>query len=144
MSRTRQVAATEEGAEEATGAKDLDDPVERAEWLEDVLCETFEMDREDARRVSGLVIDQFGAKDEVLDDEIPNDVRSVFYTLESERILTFRRIEYEGEDGMTKRGFFWRFHPDRAVGDDTADGEGDSESIYDDLPEDVWSRSAAA
>jgi hypothetical protein len=141
MSRTRHVAAEDE---DAASAANLDDPVERAEWLEEKLCEIFEMPAEDARRISGLVIDQFGSKDEVLDDQIPKEVRSVFYTLESERILTFRRIEYEGEDGMTKRGFFWCFHPDQTEEETAAEEETQSESVYDELDEDVWSRGAAA
>lgn len=144
MSRTRSVAAGEDARLEEIDAADLDDPVERAEWLEAVLCEAFEMDAEDARRISGLVIDQFGDKDELLDDEIPNDIRSVFYTLESKRILTFRRIEYEGEEGATLRGFYWRFNPD--VNFDLGDGEASSEEedVYDQLPEDCWERDAAA
>jgi hypothetical protein len=144
MSRTRSVAASEEGSADET-AIDFDDPVERAEWLEAVLQETFEMDAEDARRVSGLVIDQFGDKDEVLDDEIPNEVRSVFYTLESKRILTFRRIEYEGEDGMRKRGFFWQFHPEGAPSPNAQDAQSEEDAgVYENLPEDCWDRGAAA
>lgn len=123
----------------------FDDAVQRAQWLEKVLCFTFDMPREDAKMISGCVIEQFGDKDEVLDDEIPNDVRSVFYTLEAKRILTFRRIEYEDEDGRTLRGFFWRFHGDWEPPEGALpEAEGDSDSVYDELPEDCWDRNAAA
>jgi hypothetical protein len=121
----------------------FDDPVKRAEWLEHVLRCTFEMEPRDAKLVTGLVIEHFGSKDEVLDDEIPNDVRSVFYTLESKRILTFRRIEYEGEDGATLRGFYWQFHSDWEPPRD-GDAEGEDGDVYDQLPEDCWNRGAAA
>lgn len=145
MSRTRSVAANAEGSADEPSSVDFDDPVERAEWLERVLQETFEMDAEDARRVSGLVIDQFGDKKEVLDDQIPNEVRSVFYTLESKRILTFRRIEYEGEDGMRKRGFFWRFHPEGVEARLEEDTPAQEEAgVYENLPEDCWDRDGAA
>lgn len=147
-----QTAGAETVVEEARGGPPItadptsfDDAVERAQWLEKVLCCTFEMDREDAKMIVGCVIEQFGDKDEILDDEIPNDVRSVFYTLEAKRILTFRRIEYESEDGATLRGFFWRFHedwepPEGALPDD----DGDQDNVYDALPEDCWERDAAA
>ncbi|PSG97942.1 hypothetical protein BRD56_02840 [Thermoplasmatales archaeon SW_10_69_26] len=146
MSRTRSLAAEERSAEETdtVTAADLDDPVERAEWLQTVLQRTFEMDEEDARRISGLVVDQFGAKDEVLDDEVPKEVRSVFYTLESKRILTFRRIEYEGEDGMRKRGFFWQFHPEGVEAElETEAADDEDAGVYDNLPEDCWDRGDA-
>ncbi len=120
----------------------FEDPVTRAQWLEKVLVCTFEMDPQDARLVSGLVIEHFGDKDEVLDDEIPNDVRSVFYTLEAKRILTFRRIEYENEDGATLRGFYWRFHSEW---EPPEDGQNDDDAnVYDKLPEDCWERAAAS
>lgn len=122
----------------------FDDAVERAEWLEKVLRCTFEMEAQDAKMIAGCVIEQFGDKDEILDDEIPNDVRSVFYTLEAKRILTFRRIEYESEDGATLRGFFWRFHEDWEPPEGALGGDEDQENVYEALPEDCWSRDAAA
>ncbi len=123
----------------------LDDPVARAEWLETLLTETFDMDEEDARMICGIVLEQFGDKKEILDDEIPTTVRSVFYTLEAKRILTFRRIEYESEDGMTLRGFFWRFHPKAGLRpDQEPEKEMDDLSVYEKLPSDCWERPAAS
>lgn len=124
----------------------LNDPIKRAEWLEGALCRQLDMDAEDARMITGVVIDQFGAKKELLDDELDSDVRSIFYTLENKRILTFRRIEYENEDGMTLRGFFWRFHPDGVREDlqEARETDGcDDGDVYDNLPSDCWERSAS-
>lgn len=122
----------------------FDDPVERALWLEKVLCTSLDMDRDDAKMICGLVIDHFGDKDEVLDEQLPNQVRSVFYTLEKKRILTFRRIEYQNEEGQTLRGFFWRFHEDWQPPEDALTDGDDGDNVYDELPEDCWDRSAAA
>ncbi len=141
---TQTMDETVQGPPISADPTDFDDPVQRARWLEKVLRCTFEMDAQDAKLVSGLVIEHFGDKDEVLDDEIPNDVRSVFYTLEAKRILTFRRIEYEGEDGATLRGFYWRFHSDWEPPEGALDEAGDEDSVYENLPEDCWSRDAAA
>lgn len=122
----------------------FDDPVKRAEWLEKVLRCSFDMDPEDARMICGVVVEQFGDKDEILDDELPNEVRSIFYTLESKRILTFRRIEYEGEEGATLRGFFWRFHSDWEPPEEALPDDEEDDDVYESLPEDCWSRDAAA
>lgn len=158
-SSSMQTANTEAAHSDAHGTPELDadptafdDPVERAEWLEAVLCRSLDMDPEDAKMICGLVLDHFGEKDEVLDDELPNEVRSVFYTLEKKRILTFRRIEYEDEDGRTLRGFFWRFHSDWQPPEDgeidTSDMDAvlDQEhgAVYEQLPEDCWTREAAS
>ncbi|MDX1611880.1 MAG: hypothetical protein R3185_05885, partial [Candidatus Thermoplasmatota archaeon] len=91
-----------------------------------------------------VVLEQFGQKNEVLDDELPTDIRSIFYTLEAKRILTFRRIEYEGEDGMTLRGFFWRFHVDRIERDlNASDAAQEDLNVYEELPKSCWQRQAA-
>lgn len=117
--------------------------VDRAAWLEKVLTDSFGMDTEDARVICGVVIEQFGAKEELLDDELPTDVRSIFYTLEAKRILTFRRIEYKGEEGETRRGFFWRFNVTRAEAllDEETDPQGDDD-LYASLPADCWERAS--
>lgn len=140
------VASTAVRGENRAGARRADeilsDPVKRADWLEGALCRQLDMDEEDARMITGVVLDQFGSKQELLDDELDSDVRSIFYTLETKRILTFRRIEYENEDGMTLRGFFWRFNP-AGVREDLEEarenGAGD-DGVYEKLPSDCWER----
>ncbi len=135
----------ETGTDDRCAEEILKDPIKRAEWLEGALCRQLDMDAEDARMITGVVLEQFGAKQELLDDELDSDVRSIFYTLENKRILTFRRIEYESEDGMTLRGFFWRFHPD-GVREDLEKARRQAESgddgVYENLPSDCWERSA--
>ena len=117
------------------------DPVAQAAWLEGLLTECFHMDVEDARMITGLVVEQFRGRDEVLDDELPTEIRSVFYTLETKRILTFRRIEYKGEEGETRRGFFWRFNVARnEVFAEIAESHLDEGDVYSSLPADCWSR----
>jgi len=46
--------------------------------------------------------------DEVDDETLDADLRSVFYTLEAKRMLSFRRVEYTREDGDKRRAFYWK------------------------------------
>lgn len=105
----------------------------------------LEMLPEDAAEISRLVLDAFGHDEELDDEELSSDLRSVFYTLEEHKLLDFRREEDRNEEGHIRRYFYWSIRWDEVTGgaDDTADADGES-TVYDELPQNAWSRGSAA
>lgn len=109
------------------------------------LKEKFGMADEDAEAIASVVAEQFGAMKEVNDDNLDPEVRSIFYTLEAKKLLSFRREEYTWENGERRRGFYWRVRDEELAriaeaADATVTGD---EDVYATLPRDVWSRRAA-
>lgn len=113
--------------------------------LTKALIRELEMHRDDATEISGLVLAAFDGQEELDDEELSSDLRSVFYTLEERKLLDFRREEERNEEGHIRRYFFWSIRWDEvtAGADEAADAEGD-ETIYDELPQNAWSRPSAA
>lgn len=105
--------------------------------LAQALKESFDMSEEDASEVAVTVAEQFGENVEVNDEELDPSVRSIFYTLESKKILSFRREEYTWEDGQRRRGFWWRVREEELRRIQHAD-ESIELDIYDSLPKSVW------
>lgn len=117
------------------------DDVKRSS-LRDALKERFDMSQEDADEIASVVADQFGVEAEVNDENLDSTVRSIFYTLEAKKILSFRREEYTWETGERRRGFWWRLRID--------DLERDAQpvrsvevDVYAELPRDAWARQRA-
>lgn len=111
--------------------------------LAQALWEELEMDRSDAMEIAGYVVGAFQGDDELDDDELDPDLRSIFYTLENQRLLSFRREEYRNEEGFIRRAFYWRIRWEEI--DTTTDGpqgsdQRDEGSVYEALPRDAWSR----
>lgn len=112
--------------------------------LREALARLFDMDPEDATEVSSAVLDAFGASEELRDDTIDQDLRSLFYTLEAKKLLAFRREEYDAETGDRRRAFYWRLRMDeiqRAVAPRAPEAERD---VYATLPASAWKRSSAS
>lgn len=99
----------------------------------------FEMEPEDARELADVVLERFQAAEEVDDETLDADVRSVFYTLEAKRMLSFRRVEYTREDGDRRRAFYWKLR-EEALDAPTADRPGDEREVdvYASLPATAW------
>lgn len=111
--------------------------------LGEALQRLFDMDPEDATEVSSAVLDAFGAADELRDDAIDQDLRSLFYTLEAKKLLAFRREEYDAETGDRRRAFYWRLREEeirRALAPRASEPERD---VYATLPASAWKRSAS-
>jgi transcription initiation factor IIE alpha subunit len=103
----------------------------------------LDMRSTDAREVADLVLGAFDGEEELDDENLSTDLRSMFYTLEEEKLLDFRREETRNEDGHIRRYFHWTIRWDE-VAPETGDDEGDAEgedSVYDDLPQNAWDRS---
>lgn len=104
-----------------------------------LLRERMQMLKEDALAVAAVVEEAFAGSSELDDDMIDPQVRSVFYDLQDEKILSVERREYE-RDGQRLRGFFWRVDESDARLDAWAPQARPPPTVYDDLREAVWQR----
>lgn len=108
--------------------------------LATALRERFDMAEDDAFEVATVVLAQFGDQAEVNDETLDPTVRSIFYTLEAKKLLSFRREEYTWENGEKRRGFWWRLRDEelspKSVEIPVQTAE---EDVYASLPKDVWS-----
>lgn len=110
--------------------------------LAQALMRDLDMRAEDASEVAQLVLSAFDGDEELDDEELSSDLRSMFYTLEEEKLLDFRREETRNEDGHIRRYFHWAIRWDE-VAPEPAEDEEDadaSENVYDDLPSNAWER----
>ena len=69
----------------------------------------FNMTKEDAVELAKTVESIFNGQEEIEDMTIDKYVRSLFYELQREKILTLRREEYR-ENGKIIRKFYWSFN----------------------------------
>lgn len=110
----------------------------RREALVHVLEERFDMAPEDALEIANVVIEQFGEDAEANDEGLDPSVRSIFYTLEAKKILSFRREEYTTENGEKRRGFWWRVREGELTKVTTLIPQAPDEDVYANLPKDAW------
>ena len=108
------------------------------ERFSSALERAFEMEPDDARELADVVLERFTGKEEVDDETLDAEVRSVFYTLEAKRMLSFRRVEYTREDGDRRRAFYWKLreealHPEVSIPVDVQDVD-----VYASLPATAW------
>src|SRR5581483_1448589 len=111
---------------------------ERVSTLSDTLREKFDMAPDDASEIARVVVEQFGPANEVNDETLDPSVRSIFYTLEAKKILSFRREEYVWENGEKRRGFWWRIRDDALASVHTIPVLDAEEDMYASLPKDAW------
>jgi hypothetical protein len=110
----------------------------RAQVLAQALRERFDMTPEDADEIARVVVEQFGDAREVNDETLDPSVRSIFYTLEAKKLLSFRREEYVWENGEKRRGFWWRIRDDALAPPHTIPVLTSEEDVYAQLPKDAW------
>lgn len=127
--------------DEAQPQFDADAPYNEArrDALARALGERFGMSDEDAVETATVVAQQFGEQDEVNDETLDPSVRSIFYTLEAKKILSFRREEYVWENGEKRRGFWWRLRDEELTQMTTVPVEAAEDDVYATLPKSVWS-----
>lgn len=104
----------------------------------------FGMTPEDAMAVADIVVERFAGQREVNDEAIDAEVRSLFYTLEGRRILSFRREEYDNAEGQKRRAFYWRIRPEVVAELCAPPVEATDGDVYAQLPAECWSRSGSA
>lgn len=110
------------------------------ETFTEALERAFSMEHGDAEAIAGVVLERFEGVDEVDDETLDADTRSVFYTLEGKRILSFRRVERTTEEGAHRRSFYWRLRQEaleRPVEIPVADMD-----VYASLPSTAWRHAA--
>lgn len=110
----------------------------RVDLLAQALRERFDMEDEDAAEIAAVVVEQFGQSAEVNDETLDPSVRSIFYTLEAKKLLSFRREEYTWENGERRRGFWWRIRDDALAPVHTIPVLDAEEDVYASLPKDAW------
>jgi len=118
-------------------------PVERKAALAIALQTRFDMAPDDAQEIADTLAEVFAGELEVNDETIDPSVRSIFYTLEAKKILTFRRYEYQLETGERRRGFAWRIREEALIPEGTPIPIETEDDVYANLPRDVWTRQHA-
>ncbi|HUR67887.1 MAG TPA: hypothetical protein VM370_01470 [Candidatus Thermoplasmatota archaeon] len=112
------------------------------EALTGALERAFEMEHVDAEEIADVVLDRFTGVDEVDDETLDAEVRSVFYTLEGKRLLSFRRTEYTREDGDHRRAFYWRLRIEALAPPMPEAGGYEDADVYATLPANAWRHAA--
>lgn len=110
----------------------------RRDALSRALSERFGMSQEDAQETATVVAQCFGDQLEVNDETLEPTVRSIFYTLEAKKILSFRREEYVWENGEKRRGFWWKIRDDAIAPVHTIPVLDAEEDVYASLPKNAW------
>jgi hypothetical protein len=103
------------------------------------------MESEEAYALALHVLNFFGYSDRIIDNILEPEDRDAFYMLEDRGILTTEREETTLYDGREWRIHYWLFKRDRlAELMESADKEEKTvevaDSVYDELPDDIWSR----
>ena len=110
--------------------------------LTGALEHAFGMEHGDALEIADVVLERFVDVEEVDDETLDAEVRSVFYTLEAKRLLAFRRTEYTREDGDHRRAFYWRLRVEALTPQVPAAGRYDESDVYASLPASAWTHAA--
>lgn len=103
------------------------------------------MESDDANEIAGFVAGAFHGATEVEDGLLSPDLRSIFYTLEGHRLVTFRREERTDEVGQVRRVFYWqlRWENIEAHAKGGKPAAAPKDTVYDKLPVDAWMRAAS-
>ena len=103
---------------------------------------------EEAREMAQHVLNFFGYSDMIIDNILEPDDRDAFYMLEDSGLLTTQREETTLYDGREWRIHYWLFRRNKIM--ELANMERhergvislanpETSSVYDDVPEDIWS-----
>jgi len=101
------------------------------------------MKDDEARTMAQHVLNFFGYSERIIDNVLEPEDRDAFYMLEDSGILTTEREETTLYDGREWRIHYWMFRKDRIqelVQVAKAREARERASIYEDVPEDVWSQ----
>jgi len=101
------------------------------------------MKDDEARSIAQHVLNFFGYSERIIDNVLEPEDRDAFYMLEDSGILTTEREETTLYDGREWRIHYWMFRKDRIqelVQVAKAREARERASIYEDVPEDVWSQ----
>ena len=100
------------------------------------------MKDDEARAMAQHVLNFFGYSERIIDNVLEPEDRDAFYMLEDSGILTTEREETTLYDGREWRIHYWMFRKERIaelVQVAKAREALERGSVYEDVPEDVWS-----
>jgi hypothetical protein len=104
------------------------------------------MEETAARDMAKHIMNFFGYSDRIIDNVLEPEDRDAFYMLEDAGLLTTEREETTLYDGREWRIHYWLFRMDRIATLVEAEKEKDQSalpveaSVYQEIPEDVWTR----
>ncbi|HIJ17951.1 MAG TPA: hypothetical protein HA364_09275 [Thermoplasmata archaeon] len=103
------------------------------------------MPEEEARAMAQHVMNFFGYSERIIDNVLEPEDRDAFYMLEDAGILVTEREETTLYDGREWRIHYWMFRKDRiheliSGRSRGIVGEGELSSVYDEIPDDIWTR----
>ncbi len=103
------------------------------------------MPEEEARAMAQHVMNFFGYSERIIDNVLEPEDRDAFYMLEDAGILTTEREETTLYDGREWRIHYWMFRKERISEliygkGKMDDGLEEGATVYDEIPEDIWSR----
>jgi hypothetical protein len=113
------------------------------EDLSSAIEEKTGLQSSEAARDAEFVMDIFGFNDRIIDNVLEPEDRQLFYMLEEWGLLTTEREETTLYDGREWRTHYWQFRKDQILGfaeqyRERMAREEEEDSIYDELPEDLW------
>ena len=101
---------------------------------------------ESARIMAEHVLNFFGFSDRIIDNILDPEDRDAFYMLEDSGLLTTQREETTLYDGREWRIHYWLFRKERiskllkAYKEKEEEEITEDSSIYDDIPDELWTR----
>lgn len=104
------------------------------------------MPEDQARAMARHVMNFFGYSERIIDNILEPEDRDAFYMLEDSGILTTEREETTLYDGREWRIHYWLFKKQRIfelikTNGSNRHARGETESVYDEIPDDIWQRS---
>jgi hypothetical protein len=115
------------------------------ETLAQAIKNRLEVTADVADDIAFRVLNYFGFEDEIIDNVLDHDDRRMFYLLQDMQMLTTHWEEEVLPTGRVWRVFYWGLNTER-IGQFSRSPSQEGRiqlGIYETLPEDVWSRSAA-
>jgi hypothetical protein len=104
------------------------------------------IDKTEARRMAEHMMNFFGYSDRIIDNILEPEDRDVFYMMEDSGILVTEREETTLYDGREWRINYWLFCKDRIhelthqKHKKSSKEEDEEFGVYEDIPEEVWTR----
>ncbi len=115
------------------------------ETLAQAIKNRLEVTADVADDIAFRVLNYFGFEDEIIDNVLDHDDRRMFYLLQDMQMLTTHWEEEVLPTGRVWRVFYWGLNTER-IGQFSRSPSQEGRiqlGVYETLPEDVWSRSAA-
>ncbi len=113
--------------------------------IQNSIDSSYDMAPEQAYDLAHHVLNFFGYADRIIDNVLEPEDRDAFYMLEDAGILTTEREETTLYDGREWRIHYWLFRREKIATMMVKEQKetvavSEEESVYSDLPDDIWHR----